>query len=53
MDITCQWFARCPNPADGVVPHPILGNVPCCKRCATKLDLTLIEGEFIIDTEEV
>lgn len=35
----CQWFALCTNPADGVVLHPILGDVPTCVRCVTKLDL--------------
>ncbi len=38
----CQWYARCENPADGVVKHPILGNVPTCTRCAKKHDLELI-----------
>lgn len=38
---TCEWFALCDRPADGTVKHPILGNVPCCKRCADKLDLNL------------
>lgn len=38
---TCQWFARCSNPADGIVEHPILGEVPCCDRCARQLDLPI------------
>lgn len=41
-ETTCAWFALCPNPADGTVRHPILGDVPTCQRCATKLDLTLL-----------
>jgi hypothetical protein len=43
MNETCQWFALCANPADGVVRHPVLGDVPTCKRCAQKLDLDLVE----------
>ena len=30
----CRWFLRCDNPATTTVPHPILGAVPCCDRCA-------------------
>ena len=37
----CEWFALCDHPADGVVSHPVLGDVPTCERCATKLDLDL------------
>lgn len=37
----CEWFALCENEADGVVAHPILGLVPTCRRCATRLDLDL------------
>lgn len=38
---TCEWFALCPNPADGTVSHPVLGDVPTCTRCADKLGLKL------------
>lgn len=31
---TCQWFAGCGRPATGTTPHPILGAVPTCDRCA-------------------
>jgi hypothetical protein len=31
---TCQWFLRCSQPATGTSPHPILGAVPTCARCA-------------------
>lgn len=37
----CQYYALCRNPADGTTPHPILGPVPTCARCAAKHDLTL------------
>ena len=37
----CQWFVKCINQAVGVVPHPILGDVPICKRCADKLELDI------------
>jgi hypothetical protein len=30
----CQWFALCDRAATTTVPHPTLGNVPCCARCA-------------------
>lgn len=30
----CMWFARCENPATGTTPHPVLGDVPTCARCA-------------------
>lgn len=38
---TCQWFAFCPNEADGTVAHPVLGDVPTCTRCADQLGLEL------------
>jgi hypothetical protein len=30
----CQWFALCDHPAVTTEPHPILGAVPICQRCA-------------------
>lgn len=33
----CQWFALCENEATTTEPHPVLGNVPICQRCADKL----------------
>ena len=38
----CRWFALCERPADGVVEHPVLGDVPVCRTCATNLNLTLV-----------
>lgn len=38
----CRWFAGCTNPAEGTVAHPVLGDVPTCRRCASKLDLELV-----------
>jgi hypothetical protein len=35
----CEWFAMCKNEATTNVPHPILGTVPTCDRCCTKMDL--------------
>lgn len=49
----CQWYALCPNAMDGVTPHPILGDVPICKRCADKHDLPITplkEGETVVQT---
>ena len=34
---TCQWFLKCTNPATTALPHPTLGSVPTCLRCATKV----------------
>lgn len=31
---TCQWFLMCDRPAVTTVKHPVLGDVPCCQRCA-------------------
>ena len=33
----CKWWAMCDNPATTTEPHPILGDVPICDRCAAKL----------------
>lgn len=37
----CEWYALCMNPAVGTTPHPILGNVPICQRCADKHALVI------------
>lgn len=50
--IGCRWFVLCDLPADGIVIHPILGEVPTCKRCAEKLNLDLIEGDWVMEIEE-
>jgi len=44
----CEWFAMCANPADGMMPHPILGGVPCCERCAAVVgaESELVKGTF-------
>lgn len=39
----CEYFALCANPADGVVRHPILGEVPACQRCAAKTGQELLK----------
>lgn len=31
----CQWFALCDREATQSVPHPVLGDVPTCDRCAS------------------
>jgi hypothetical protein len=33
----CAWFALCPNEATSTLAHPILGQVPICDRCKTKV----------------
>lgn len=37
----CQWFAMCTNAPTGTTPHPILGDVPICPRCAKRFDLSI------------
>jgi hypothetical protein len=39
--VTCEYFALCVNEADGTVTHPILGQVPTCRRCAEKMEKVL------------
>ena len=39
--VACGWFARCDRPANGVQPHPILGDIPSCQRCADVVSGTL------------
>lgn len=39
----CEWYALCPNPADGTVKHPVLGDVPTCQRCADRFELLLVK----------
>jgi hypothetical protein len=41
--MTCEWFLKCEKPAAGTVYHPVLGDVPTCHRCATMLDLDLVQ----------
>jgi hypothetical protein len=38
----CQWFALCDHAAVGTVTHPVLGDVPTCRRCADKFGLELV-----------
>jgi hypothetical protein len=33
---SCEWFAMCDNDAVGTTPHPVLGTVDICDRCATR-----------------
>jgi DNA-binding MarR family transcriptional regulator len=34
----CQWFALCDHPATTTRSHPVLGEVPICDRCNSKMD---------------
>lgn len=36
--LKCEWFAMCTNPATMTRSHPILGQVPICKRCDDKMN---------------
>ena len=37
MNNNCKVFLLCKNKATTTIPHPILGKVPACKRCADKM----------------
>lgn len=41
----CEYFALCDQPAEGIVKNPIIGDVPSCGRCASKMEQTLIPFE--------
>lgn len=47
IEVTCQWYLLCENPATGAVSHPILGWVPTCQRCADRHNLELIPSQFV------
>lgn len=32
----CEWFAMCDREATTTLLHPVIGEVPCCARCAAK-----------------
>lgn len=36
LEVACAWFALCDNTATALEPHPVLGPVPICNRCAAK-----------------
>lgn len=38
-DGECMWFVMCTRTAIGTTPHPILGLVAVCQRCADKMSL--------------
>ncbi len=40
--IDCRYFALCDRSADGIVRHPILGDVPTCRRCAERVGAELV-----------
>lgn len=35
--VPCGWFALCENTATTTAPHPILGWIPVCQRCAERI----------------
>lgn len=37
IEVPCQWFAACDRHATSTQQHPVLGAVPICGRCATKI----------------
>lgn len=44
--VVCEWFVKCTNGTLKAAMHPVLGAVPCCDRCAQKLD---IDNSFVIE----
>jgi hypothetical protein len=44
--IICEWFATCDHAAVGTTPHPVLGDLPVCQRCADKLGLDVTPLPF-------
>lgn len=36
--MTCQWFMMCNRKATTTMSHPILGDVPICKKCKEKME---------------
>jgi hypothetical protein len=46
VTVTCRWFALCDHDATGVIPHPVLGPVPACQRCAAKTGEWLRRATF-------
>lgn len=34
LSVPCGWFVTCENLATHLEPHTVLGEVPCCDRCA-------------------
>lgn len=36
MSMQCEWFSQCDRDVEYLTPHPIIGYVPTCVRCAAK-----------------
>lgn len=36
--VQCAWFLLCENDATTARDHPVLGSVPICDRCNTKVE---------------
>jgi hypothetical protein len=34
----CEWWAQCDRAAVTTLPHPVLGAVPICALCKTKVE---------------
>ena len=45
MEPICDWFYFCDGPAIGTTPHPTLGDVFVCRRCASRLKLVVTPFE--------
>jgi len=40
FEVMCEWFAMCANMTSDAASHPIMGPVPICSRCASKMEIT-------------
>jgi hypothetical protein len=43
--MTCRWFLMCTREAVTTLPHPVLGEVPACARCAEKVQKLMEESK--------
>jgi len=43
--VICEWFLLCENFASNTRAHPVLGDVPICKRCNDKMDRLIQEAD--------
>lgn len=44
----CEYFVLCDRPAEGVVANPVIGDVPCCQRCADRVGLELVRRGVMV-----
>lgn len=47
----CEWFLLCDHFASKTRPHPVLGDVPICKRCDDKMARLVAEADEAVESE--